>query len=78
MITSDYMTFRSMEFCTSLDVNESLLYRKDRFAVSQYRRSTVTDDDLNMIHSWWEQSLGRAAEQLPDIKYHESPRELIA
>ncbi|HSU31427.1 MAG TPA: hypothetical protein VLJ11_09340 [Bryobacteraceae bacterium] len=57
---------------------ELLLYRKGSFEVSQYRRFTATDHDLNVIHSCWEQSLRRAVEQLPDIEYREPPRELIA
>jgi putative proteasome-type protease len=57
---------------------ELLLYRKDSFEVSQYRRFGAADHDLNMIHTCWEQSLRRAVEQLPDIEYREPPRGLTA
>lgn len=57
---------------------ELLLYRKDSFEISHYRRFSATDQDLSVIHSCWEQSLRRAVEQLPDIEYREPPRELTA
>jgi putative proteasome-type protease len=57
---------------------ELLLYRKESFEISHYRRFSATDHDLNVIHSCWEQSLRRAVEQLPDIEYREPPRELTA
>ena len=46
-----------------------LLYKKDSFDVSRYRRLSAGDRDLNLIHSSWEQSLRRAVEQLPDIEF---------
>ena len=52
---------------------EILLYRKDSFEVTQYRRFAATDQDLNIIHSSWESSLRRAVERLPDIHFHTPP-----
>jgi putative proteasome-type protease len=49
-----------------------LLYEKDSFDVSRYRRLSAGDRDLNLIHSSWEQSLRRAVEQLPDIEFEVS------
>ncbi len=46
-----------------------LLYKKDSFEVTRYRRLQAGDEDLNLIHSSWEQSLRRAVEQLPDIEF---------
>ncbi len=57
---------------------EVLLYRKDSFELSQYRRFAASDQDLNLIHSSWEQSLRRAVEQLPDVQYHSPPKEISA
>jgi putative proteasome-type protease len=56
---------------------ELLLYRKNSFEISSYRRFSATDQDLNLIHTCWEQSLRRAVEQLPDIEYRHPPRELM-
>jgi putative proteasome-type protease len=47
-----------------------LLYQRDSLEVTRYRRVGGGDHDLNLIHSSWEQSLRRAVEQLPDIKFH--------
>jgi putative proteasome-type protease len=52
---------------------EILLYRKDSFEVSKYRRFGATDQDLSIIHSSWESSLRRAVERLPDIQFHKPP-----
>jgi putative proteasome-type protease len=46
-----------------------LLYKKDDFAVTRYRRLAASDSDLNQIHSSWEKSLRRAVERLPDIRF---------
>lgn len=46
-----------------------LLYKKDSLEVTRYRRICAGDEDLNLIHSSWEQSLRRAVEQLPDIEF---------
>ena len=52
---------------------ELMLYRKDTFELSQYRRFAATDQDLNVIHSSWESSLRRAVEQLPEIDFQNVP-----
>jgi putative proteasome-type protease len=54
---------------------EILLYRKDSFALEQYRRFAGSDNDLMIIHSSWEQSLRRAVEQLPEIDFRKPPPE---
>lgn len=51
-----------------------LLYRKGSFAITQYRRLSAFDQDLNVIHASWEQSLRRAVEQLPEIHFDEPDR----
>jgi putative proteasome-type protease len=55
---------------------EILLYRKDALELTHYRRFSATDQDLNTIHSSWEQSLRRAVEQLPEIEFRKPPAEL--
>jgi putative proteasome-type protease len=51
-----------------------LLYRRNSFAITQYRRLSAFDQDLNVIHTSWEQSLRRAVEQLPEIHFEEPER----
>jgi putative proteasome-type protease len=48
-----------------------LLYKRDTFKVTRYRRLGASDPDLNLIHASWEQSLRRAVEQLPEIEFEE-------
>jgi putative proteasome-type protease len=50
-----------------------LLYKRDSFRVTRYRRLGASDPDLNLIHESWEKSLRRAVEQLPEIEFDESP-----
>ena len=57
---------------------EILLYRKDSFELGEYRRFSSSDQDLNVIHSAWEQSLRRAVEQLPAIEFRSPPVEFSA
>lgn len=57
---------------------EVLLYRRDSFELTEYRRFSAADQDLSVIHASWEQSLRRAVEQLPDVAYHAPPREMSA
>jgi len=45
-----------------------LLYARDTFRITRYRRLAGMDPDLTLIHTSWEQSLRRAVEQLPDIR----------
>ena len=55
---------------------EIVLYRKDSFELTQYRRFAAADQDLITIHSSWETSLRRAVEQLPEIEFRSPPREI--
>ncbi|MBV8549929.1 MAG: peptidase [Acidobacteriaceae bacterium] len=52
---------------------EILLYRRNSFKLTQYRRFSDSDQDLNIIHSSWEHSLRRAVEQLPEIEFSKPP-----
>jgi putative proteasome-type protease len=54
---------------------EILIYRNDSLVLDNYRRFSATDQDLNLIHSSWEQSLRRAVEQLPEIDFRKPPPE---
>ena len=49
-----------------------LLYKKDSFEITRYRRLQSADADLNFIHSAWEQALRRAVEQLPEIHFEDN------
>jgi putative proteasome-type protease len=51
-----------------------LIYRKNSFTASRHRRLAAMDQDLNLIHASWEQSLRRAVEQLPEIHFDEPDR----
>jgi putative proteasome-type protease len=55
---------------------ELVLYRKDSFELTRYRRFLASDSDLNTIHASWETSLRRAVEQLPDIQFRRPPPEM--
>ena len=57
---------------------EIILYRRDTFELTEYRRFMATDQDLNVIHSSWETSLRKAVEELPEIKFRSPPPELSA
>jgi putative proteasome-type protease len=57
---------------------ELLLYRKDTLRFDYYRRFHAADKELNEIHTKWEQSLRRAVEELPDIKFQSPPGEAAA
>ena len=57
---------------------EIVLYRKDTFELTKYRRFTASDADLNTIHASWETSLRRAVEQLPEIEFRKPPPEARA
>ena len=51
-----------------------LLYKRDSLRITRYRRLGGSDPDLNLIHASWEQSLRRAVEQLPEIKFEDPPQ----
>jgi putative proteasome-type protease len=55
---------------------EIVLYRKDSFELTQYRRFGAADEELTLIHSSWETSLRRAVEQLPEINFRSPPPEM--
>jgi len=57
---------------------EIVLYPKDSFELTRYRKFSASDQDLNVIHSAWEQSLRRAVEQLPNVEFRSPPPELSA
>ncbi len=57
---------------------EIVLYRKDSLELTQHRRFSASDQDLQVIHASWEQSLRRAVEQLPDIHFRSPPSEIPA
>src|SRR5436305_39111 len=57
---------------------EIVLYRKDSFELTRYRRFSASDQDLSLIHASWETSLRRAVEQLPDIDFRSPPLEMSA
>ena len=46
-----------------------LLYRTNSLNADEYRRFTAFDADLQDIHNRWEQSLRRAVEDLPVIRF---------
>jgi putative proteasome-type protease len=46
-----------------------LLYKRDSFEITRYRRLDAMDPDLTIIHTSWEQALRRAVEQLPEIQF---------
>jgi putative proteasome-type protease len=52
---------------------ELLVYKNDSLELTRYRRFSSSDQDLNTIHSCWEQSLRRAVEQLPEIEFRSPP-----
>jgi putative proteasome-type protease len=54
---------------------EIVLYRKNSFELTQYRRFSASDADLSIIHASWETSLRRAVEQLPQIEFRSPPPE---
>lgn len=54
---------------------ELLLYRKDSLRLDCYRKFTGSDVDLAIIHACWEQSLRRAVEELPEIRFGHCSKE---
>ncbi len=52
---------------------EIVLYRRDSFELSDYRRFVDADQELQTIHASWETSLRRAVEQLPEITFRPPP-----
>jgi putative proteasome-type protease len=56
---------------------EIILYRRDSFILSDYRRFVDADRELQTIHASWETSLRRAVEQLPAIHFQHPPPEVF-
>ncbi len=52
---------------------ELLVYRNDSLDLNCYRRFKADDLELQTIHAQWEQSLRRAVEDLPDIRFDGHP-----
>jgi putative proteasome-type protease len=50
-----------------------VMYEKDTLEITKYRRFTHKDPDLLHIQNQWEESLRRAAQQLPSIVFDGSP-----
>lgn len=50
-----------------------LVYQKDTLEITRYRRFTHKDPDLLNIQNQWEQSLRRAAQDLPIIQFDGAP-----
>jgi putative proteasome-type protease len=48
-----------------------LVYTKDTLRVDRYRRFAAKDPDLLAVHTQWEQSLRRAVQELPPIRFDE-------
>lgn len=57
---------------------EIVLYRKDSLELTEHRRFSASDQDLQVIHASWEQSLRRAVEQLPEIQFRSPPSAVCA
>ena len=54
---------------------ELMLYRNDTLDFDCYRRFLAGDNELELIHARWEQSLRRAVEDLPDIHFTDPSRQ---
>ncbi len=50
-----------------------LIYKRNELGLPFHRRFTERDPDLMAIHSQWEQALRRAVQELPPIRFGESP-----
>lgn len=46
-----------------------LVYAKDEFAISRYRRFEAKDPDLLAVHTQWDQALRRAVQDLPPVVF---------
>lgn len=57
---------------------ELLLYRKDSLNLDCYRKFGPSDAELQAIHGRWEQSLRRAVEDLPDLRFASAPADEAA
>lgn len=54
---------------------ELMLYRKDSLHLDCYRKFGHGDTELQTIHARWEQSLRRAVEDLPELRFANAPAE---
>jgi len=54
-----------------------LIYENDSLEIKRYRRFTNNDPDLLAIQNQWEESLRRAARELPEIRFPETDTSTI-
>ncbi len=57
---------------------DMVVYEKDDLTLGRYRRFREQDADLVTIRRQWEESLRRAVQELPDIRYLDSDPVMIA
>ena len=57
---------------------EMMLYHRNSLVLDCYRKFTSGDAELQAIHGRWEQSLRRAVEDLPDLRFANCPLEETA
>lgn len=55
---------------------DMLVYERDTFSISRYRRFTAGDPELRDIHQQWEQALRKAVLELPAIRFADPPSRL--
>jgi putative proteasome-type protease len=55
---------------------DMLMYERDTFKITRYRRFTQSDQDLREIHQQWERTLQKAVHELPAIEFHDPPSRL--
>jgi putative proteasome-type protease len=48
---------------------EVLLYQNDKLEFDRYRRFQADDPELDLMHACWEQTLRRAVEELPTLRF---------
>jgi len=54
-----------------------LAYETDSLEITRYRRFTHKDPDLLAIQNQWEESLRRAAQELPIIRFDGHPPSML-
>ena len=52
---------------------EVLLYQNDKLDFDRYRRFEADDPELHLMHARWEQTLRRAVEDLPAVRFDARP-----
>jgi putative proteasome-type protease len=56
---------------------EVLLYPNDSLQFNRYRRFEADDPELDGMHARWEQTLRRAVEELPNVRFDARPPERL-